>query len=176
SFNIIQDAEIPYAQLELGERVGAEPLDCLRRSRRLVQQAGFDGLFKDALLADGGRPQLSVGVVGGRGLKCPRPLPCLPRRGGRLQLPAKRYPCYPQHTSPGSNEFARSGCRGSTRTAKPCWPLERHGIVPRKVQALPSRVPLVLISTVCGCGISPRLSTRPWKSCTWMSSGDRLPS
>src|SRR5262249_47372300 len=82
---------------------------------------------------------------------------------------------HPQHTRPAWNGLAKSRLRGSTRTAKPCCPLARHGIVPAKVQLLPSCTPLWLMLTVRGLGISPNESTRPWKSCTSTSSGVKLP-
>src|SRR5205823_4048939 len=82
---------------------------------------------------------------------------------------------HPHTTSPGSNGLARSALCGSTRTAKPCWPLDRHGMVPVNIHVLPSWAPLWLIAAADGFGISPWLSSAPWNSCTCTSSGDRLP-
>src|SRR5262249_16814844 len=102
----------------------------------------------------------------------PRPSPPAPRPS---PLAPRHCFCYPQVITPGSKGLARSGWRGSTRTAKPCCPLDRHGIIPWYSQVLPSRWPLVLMATVRGLGMSPRLSTTPWKSCTSTSSGEKLP-
>ena len=41
---------------------------------------------------------------------------------------------------------------------------------------LAQTAPLVAIATVCGRGISPKLSTTPWNSCTSTSSGVSGPS
>ena len=49
---IIQHAEVTDAQLELGQRVGTEPLDGLGRGSRLVPESGMNCRLDDSLLVE----------------------------------------------------------------------------------------------------------------------------
>jgi hypothetical protein len=69
SLDIIQDAKVPDAQLELSERVGAQPLEGFRFRCRLMEEACLDRCFKSALFAGRQRPQLRFGVSGNCDLK-----------------------------------------------------------------------------------------------------------
>src|SRR5262249_42994111 len=63
---------------------------------------------------------------------------------------------YPHVTRPGSNECGRSGCRGSTRTVKPYWPLAAHGTkAPNSAAWLPDTGPTALNTDDRGDAISP---------------------
>jgi hypothetical protein len=52
-FHILQDTQVTCAQLELGQRIGAQSFDRFCRCRRLVFKAGQNGRFHDALVTTG---------------------------------------------------------------------------------------------------------------------------
>jgi hypothetical protein len=75
TFDIIQDAEVADAQLELRKRVGTQPPDGLRLRCRLVKETGLDRRLQKALLADRQRTQLRFGICRDGDLerhRCPR--------------------------------------------------------------------------------------------------------
>jgi hypothetical protein len=62
SLDIVQNAEVSDAPLELGKRVRTQPLDGPGQRRRLMEETGLNRRFEEAVLAGRQRVQLRFGV------------------------------------------------------------------------------------------------------------------
>jgi hypothetical protein len=108
SLDIVQGAQVSRTELELGERIGAQPLDRFRWRRRLVLQAAPDGRFQDSPGTSWQRPKLTVALL--RDADLPRHLIALwitieswqrvgvksRRAGDSPQIPVEHFAAFPE--------------------------------------------------------------------------------